>query len=395
MARPNTEPITQSIDSLRAESSPHSVTPARVANLLQAIVDLINALSMVPDTEVTNIMQLINNAVSTANGAASTASAAQTAANNKLITQFKADAAADGVTITIKQSGHTAKSFLLPIADASQAGIILPAVLQDIANAAQAAVNYSVNRFTIEYNSTGAKFSVRLTNGTTLQKTLELATTNQHGLMSSEDKDKLDNLPSSVIGLDEADRVPAANAPTVMLRRTYPSQYDEAPLQNGDFYIDGDYHVWYHASAQNDIDLGVPSKNVVYCETETNILYRWTGTQFVPVVSDPNYAMQKVEVRRNNTTQKKYTIPNGVLASIIGTTDTVNIELTPANVGASVHRMVMYAENFQPVEVINWPDSLLWEDNIVPNTGQYVTDCLGIIVTIYDMKFADYKAYGR
>jgi hypothetical protein len=139
----------------------------------------------------------------------------------------------------------------------------------------------------------------------------------------------------------------------------------------------------------------VPSKNVVYCETETNILYRWTGTQFVPAVSDPNYAMQKVEVRRNNTTQKKYTIPNGVLASIIGTTDTVNIELTPANVGASVHKIIIYASNFQPVEVINWPDSLLWKDNLEPNTGQFVTDCLGIMVTIYDMTFAEFNQYGR
>lgn len=396
MPRPNTDPITQSIDSLRTESSPDSVTPARVANLLQAIVDLIGALSMVPDTEVADIMQLINNAVSTANAASSAASAAQTNANNKKITQFKAEATAEGVTLTVKQSGHTALTFLFPVADASQAGIVLPSVFQSLLNADQKAENYKVATLLFSYTSAGAKFGIRLSNGTTLEKEIYLATSARNGLMSKTDKTKLDALPSSgIVALDAAGRVPAANAPTVMLRRTYPSQYDEAPLQNGDFYIDGDYHVWYHASAQNDIDLGVPSKNVVYCETETNILYRWTGTQFVPAVSDPNYAMQKVEVRRNNTTQKKYTIPNGVLASIIGTTDTVNIELTPANVGASVHKIIIYASNFQPVEVINWPDSLLWKDNLEPNTGQYVTDCLGIMVTIYDMTFAEFNQYGR
>lgn len=395
MARPNTDPITQSIDSLRTESSPDSVTPARVANLLQAIVDLINALSMVPDTEVADIMQMINNAVSTANAASSAASAAQTNANNKKITQFQAEATAEGVTLTVKQSGHTALTFLFPVADASQAGIVLPSVFQSLLNADQKAENYKVAQLLFSYTTAGARFGIRLANGMTLEKDISLATSARNGLMSKADKEKLDNLPNGVVALDEAGRVPAANAPTVMLRRTYPSQYDEAPLQNGDFYIDGDYHVWYHASAQNDIDLGVPSKNVVYCETETNILYRWTGTQFVPAVSDPNYAMQKVEVRRNNTTQKKYTIPNGVLASIIGTTDTVNIELTPANVGASVHKIIIYASNFQPVEVINWPDSLLWKDNLEPNTGQYVTDCLGIMVTIYDMKFAEFNQYGR
>lgn len=396
MPRPNTDPITQSIDSLRTESSPDSVTPARVANLLQAIVDLINALSMVPDSEVADIMQLINNAVSTANAASSAASAAQTNANNKKITQFKAEATAEGVTLTVKQSGHTALTFLFPVADASQAGIVLPSVFQSLLNADQKAENYKVATLLFSYTSAGAKFGIRLSNGTTLEKEIYLATSARNGLMSKTDKTKLDALPSSgIVALDAAGRVPAANAPTVMLRRTYPSQYDEAPLQNGDFYIDGDYHVWYHASAQNDIDLGVPSKNVVYCETETNILYRWTGTQFVPAVSDPNYAMQKVEVRRNNTTQKKYTIPNGVLASIIGTTDTVNIELTPAKVGASVHKIIIYASNFQPVEVINWPDSLMWKDNLEPNTGQYVTDCLGIMVTIYDMTFAEFNQYGR
>ncbi len=395
MARPNTDPITQSIDSLRTESSPDSVTPARVANLLQAIVDLINALSMVPDSEVADIMQLINNAVSTANAASSAASAAQTNANYKKITQFKAEATAEGVTLTVKQSGHTALTFLFPVANDSQAGIVLPTMLQSLLAADQKAENYKVATLLFSYTSAGAKFGIRLSNGTTLEKEIYLATSARNGLMSKADKEKLDNLPSGVVALDAAGRVPAANAPTVMLRRTYPSQYDEAPLQNGDFYIDGDYHVWYHASAQNDIDLGVPSKNVVYCETETNILYRWTGTQFVPAVSDPNYAMQKVEVRRNNTTQKKYTIPNGVLASIIGTTDTVNIELTPANVGASVHKIIIYASNFQPVEVINWPDSLLWKDNLEPNTGQFVTDCLGIMVTIYDMTFAEFNQYGR
>lgn len=396
MPRPNTDPISQSIDSLRSESSPDAVTPARVANLLQAIVDLINALTMVPDSEVADIMQLINNAVSTAQAAASTASSAQTAANNKLISQFKADAAADNVTITIKQSGHTAKSFALPIADASQAGIVLPSVLQSITNAAAAATNGKLKTISLTYGS-GITLTFKAADNTTLAtRNIPLVTTSHHGLMASSDKEKLDALPSSgVVALDAAGRVPASNAPQVMLRNITGGAPDD--LHNGDFYFDqADSHIYYIPNVNGEpVPMGPPSKNVVYCHTDTNILYRWNGSAFVPVLNDPNYAMQKVEVRRNNTTQKKYTIPNGVLASIIGTTDTVNIELTPANVGASVHKIIIYASNFQPVEVINWPDSLLWKDNLEPNTGQFVTDCLGIMVTIYDMTFAEFNQYGR
>ena len=390
--------ITESINSLRTESSPDSVTPARVANLLQAIVDLINALSMVPDTEVTNIMQMINNAVSTAQSAQSTASSAQTAANNKLISQFKADAAASSVTLTIKQTGHTAKSFQLPIADASQAGIVLPAVLQSITDAATAAANNKLNNITRSNNSAGVVLTFKSVGGATLYTlTLPLATTTAHGMMSKTDKQKLDALPSSgIVALDGAGRVPAANAPQVMLRRTYASNYDEAPLQAGDFYVDGSpLHVWYHADASTDIDMGVPSKNVVYCEQDTNILYRWNGSQFVPAMTDPNFAMQKVTVRRNNTTQKIYSIPNGKLAQVIATTDVVNINLIAANSGASVHRIIFYASDMSESSTsINWPNTLIWKDNDVP-AMQSVTDCLGIMVTIYDMKFAEYNAYGR
>lgn len=401
MALPQTGPITESINSLRTESSPDSVTPARVANLLQAIVDLINALSMVPDSEVTNIMELLNNAVSTANAASSAASAAQTAANNKLISQFKADAAAASVTITIKQSGHTAKSFQLPIADASQAGIVLPAVLQSITDAATAAANNKLNNINRSNNSAGVVLTFKSVGGATLYTlTLPLATTTAHGMMSKTDKQKLDALPSSgIVALDEAGRVPSENAPAIMLRNVTggPPETEENHLVNGDFFFLVDTGKLYYVPDVNEeaIELGPPSKNVVYCHKDTNILYRWTGSQFVPVMTDPNFAMQKQEVRRNNTTQKIYSIPNGKLAQVIATTDVVNIQLVAATNGASVHRIIFYASDMgESSTSINWPNTLIWKDNDVPQM-QSVTDCLGIMVTIYDMKFAEYNQYGR
>ena len=392
MPRPNTDPITQSIDSLRTESSPDSVTPARVANLLQAIVDLINALSMVPDAEVADIMQLINNAVSTANAASSAASAAQTNANNKRITQFKAEATADGVTLTVKQSGHTALTFSLPVADASQAGIVLPSVFQSLLDAGQKAENFKLSQLLLSYTSSGVMWGIRLTDGTTLQKTIGLATASRHGIMDKADKEKLDSLPENgVVGLDAAGRVPATQAPAIMLRNVTNTVLDD--LHEGDFYFDSG-NIFYVDADANPVPMGPPSKNVVYCHTETNILYRWTGTAFDPAMTDPNFAMQKQEVRRNNATQKIYSIPNGKLVQVIATTDVVNIQLLPATTGASVHRIIMYAADFQNTESINWPDSLIWADNDAPE-AQRVTDCRGILVTIYDMKFAEYNEYGR
>ena len=395
MPRPNTDPITQSIDSLRTESSPDSVTPARVANLLQAIVDLINALSMVPDSEVADIMQLINNAVSTANAASSAASAAQTNANNKKITQFKAEATAEGVTLTVKQSGHTALSFLFPVADASQAGIVLPSVFQSLLNADQKAENYKVTNLLLSYTSTGVQFGIRLANGATLQKDIGLATASRNGIMSKADKQKLDNLPSSgIIALDDAGRVPAAQAPQVMLRNVT----GQAPdiLHSGDFYYDvSNSHIYYQPDVNSEpIDMGPPSKNVVYCHTDTNILYRWTGNIFVPAMTDPNYAMQIQEVRRNNQTQMIYGVPNGKLSKMIVNTPTVNIDLIPAASGASVHRMIFYQNQFSNCTQINWPNSLIWKDNIIP-VAQDIDECLGIMVTVYDMTFAEYNTYGR
>ena len=401
MALPQTGPITESINSLRTESSPDSVTPARVANLLQAIVDLINALSMVPDSEVTNIMELLNNAVSTANAASSAASAAQTTANNKLISQFKADAAAASVTITIKQTGHTAKSFQLPIADASQAGIVLPAVLQSITDAANAAANNKLNNINRSNNSAGVVLTFKSVGGATLYTlTLPLATTTAHGMMSKTDKQKLDALPSSgIVSLDAAGRVPWANAPVMMLRNVTggPPETEENHLVNGDFYFLVDSGKIYYVPdvSEEAIELGPPSKNVIYCHTDTNILYRWNGSQFVPAMTDPNFAMQKVTVRRNNTTQKIYSIPNGKLAQVIATTDVVNIQLVAASNGASVHRIIFYASDVgETSDTINWPNTLIWKGNDVPDM-QSVTDCVGIMVTIYDMTFAEYNAYGR
>jgi len=384
--------VTESIVALKAESAQDAVTPERVGNLLQAIVDLIKALSMVPEQEVVDIMQAVNNALSTAQAANGAAASALTAANGKRITQFKADAAATEVTITVKQSAHVALTISLPLADASQAGIVLPKTLQDIQNAADAAANGKLANITLNYVS-GISLAFKAADGSILAtKTIPLATTTHHGLLSAVDKAKLDALPDGgFVSLDQAGRVPAAQAPQIMLRSISDTLLDD--LRTGEFYF-ADGKIWYKQSDTEEIDMGVPSKNVIYCHTDTDILYRWTGSTFTPVATDPNYAMQKVEVRRANATLKNYVVPNGVLAIMILTTDPANITLTPATSGASVHRMIFYAQNLGSCTIINWPDGLIWKDNIVP-VAQDVDSCEGLMVTVYDNKFAEFKAYGR
>ena len=399
MALPQTGPITESINSLRTESSPDSVTPARVANLLQAIVDLINALSMVPDSEVTNIMELLNNAVSTANAASSAASAAQTAANNKLISQFKADAAAASVTITIKQSGHTAKSFQLPIADASQAGIVLPAVLQSITDAANAAANNKLNNINRSNNSAGVVLTFKSVGGATLYTlTLPLATTTAHGMMSKTDKQKLDALPSSgIVALDEAGRVPSANAPQVMIRNIAEQSgyFDDHPLQPGDFYFDGG-NIVYHESATQDRIMGPPSKNVVYCHTDTDLQYRWTGSIFTPIKTSPNAGMEKRRINVYTASSKRYDIPSGIYAEPHPSTSVMNMNLLQPSSGIPVYTIWLNCGAFYDdgdaliVEQINWPLDLEWE-NDAPTVDDVIEN-FGVLVTIYD-KWASFKKF--
>lgn len=396
MARPNTDPITQSIDSLRTESSPDSVTPARVANLLQAIVDLINALSMVPDSEVADIMQLINNAVSTANAASSAASAAQTNANNKKITQFKAEATAEGVTLTVKQSGHTALTFLFPVANNSQAGIVLPTMLQSLLAADQKAENYKVATLLFSYTSAGARFGIRLSNGTTLEKDIYLATTARNGLMSKADKEKLDNLPNGVVALDEAGRVPAAQAPQVMLRNITGQAPDD--LHSGDFFFEvSNHHIFFLPNVNSDpVDMGSPSKNVIYCHTDTDLQYRWTGSIFTPIKTNPNEGLEMRRINVYSVSTKRYDIPSGIFARIHPTTNILNMNLLPPSSGVPFYRILLDCGAFYDdgdaliVDQINWPLDVHWQNE--PPTVDDVIENWGVIVTIID-NFARFDKY--
>lgn len=391
MARPNTDPITQSIDSLRTESSPDSVTPARVANLLQAIVDLINALSMVPDTEVTNIMQLINNAVSTANAASSAASAAQTNANNKKITQFKADAAANAVTLTVKQSGHTALTFSFPVADASHAGIVLPAVLQSITNAAALAAKNKLSDLSFDFTSGGIRLKFKDAEGQDLlSKILPNATQSRAGLMSPGHCEKLDHIPpDGIASLDDAGRVPAGEAPQVMIRNIaeQTGYFDDHPLQPGDFYFDGG-NIIYHESATQDRIMGPPSKNVVYCHTDTDILYRWTGAMFTPVKTNPNEGLEERRINVHSVSTKRYDIPSGIFARIHPTTNVLNMNLLPPSSGMPIYRIFLDCGAFYDdsdaliVDQINWPMNTHWQNE--PPTIDDVIESYGVIVTIID-----------
>lgn len=399
MAKPNTEPITQSIDSLRTESSPDSVTPARVANLLKAIVDLINALSMVPDTEVADIMQMINNAVSTANAASSAASAAQTNANNKKITQFKAEATAEGVTLTVKQSGHTALTFSFPVADASQAGIVLPSVLQSISDAAALAVKNKLSEITFSYGVTGLTMAFKNAEKEIMvSKTLPIASLSRAGLLSPAQYKKLDSIPAEgVAPVDEAGRVPGANAPQVMIRNieNQSGYFDEHPLLNGDFWFDSG-HIFFHESATSDIDMGVPSKNVVYCHTDTDILYRWTGSVFTPVKTNPNEGLEQRRINVYSASTKRYDVPSSVFARIHPTTNVLNMNLLPPTSGVPFYRIFLDSGAFFDdsdaliVDEINWPLNIHWQNE--PPTVDDVVENYGVIVTIID-KYARYEKY--
>ena len=422
MARPNTDPITQSIDSLRTESSPDSVTPARVANLLQAIVDLISALSMVPDTEVIDIMQKINNAVSTANAASNAASAAQTNANNKKITQFKAEATAEGVTLTVKQSGHTALTFLFPVADASQAGIVLPSVFQSLLNADQKAENYKVATLLLSYTSTGVQFGIRLANGTTLQKDIGLATKSRNGIMSKADKQRLDGLDQELalkasINPDGSKMLKIEHWPNVMLYNVEPmwtgmdgwqELWDNMPIGSiylMDYETNGTWtrQLYFRQSIETQqLSIGKPSEGMIYCHKPTGRTYRWNQSAegglgaFIPLDTDEVKGLQTVEVARKGTSGTTYEVPNGVLSILKPTTPTIRITLLEPASGTALHRILLKHEdyaNFDPGEMqIYYNSTLIWDAGTKINASD-LSAGKSFLVTIYDRKFADVKKY--
>lgn len=382
--------ITESIQSLRAESAPDSVTPERVGNLLQAIVDLIKALSSIPDTDVTSVIQSINQALTTANAANAAASAANTNANNKLITQFKGAATASTLTLTVKQQGHSAISFQVPIADASHAGIVLPATLQSIADAAALAARNKLSDLSYAFVSGGIYITFKGAEGQNLlTKLLPNATQSRPGLFSSGDKIKLDSLPpDGVASLDDAGRVPAGEAPQVMIRNIaeQAGYFDDNPLQPGDFYFDGG-NIIYHESATQDRIMGPPSKNVVYCHTDTDLLYRWTGSMFTPIRTSPDAGLEKRIIRVYSASTKRYDIPSGIFASVGPTTNVININLLAPASGMPFYRIQLECAHFYDdgdaliVDQINWPLDIIWENN--PPTIDDVIENWGVIVTIY------------
>ena len=387
----DTSQIDESIKSLRAETSPDSVTPERVGNLLQAVVDLIKALSTVPQEEIVSIMAAVNGAVSAANAARQAATNAVSSADGKEIVLVEFEATEDGMTLSVKQSGHGKITVAVPVADASQAGIVLPALLKTVEDAVGSAEDNKLASVALLYTTAGINMVFKAADGSTLcNRTLPLATTARAGLMSAPDKAKLDALPSSgVVALDEAGRVPAAQAPQVMIRNVAETTLDD--LATGDFYFDSG-KIWYKKSDTVSVDMGVPSKNVVYCHTDTNVLYRWNGSSFTPAMTDPNYAMQVVEVRKNNNTRKVYSVPNGKLVRMIVNSDVVNVVLEPANNGASVHRMIFSTDIFDQCVQINWPDGLVWVEGVAP-TAEEIDNNYGAMVTVYDMRWAEYKVY--
>ena len=49
----------------------------------------------------------------------------------------------------------------------------------------------------------------------------------------------------------------------------------------GDYYFDGDSIKYM--TAKGTIDIGLPQKELMYCNAQTNLIYRWNGTNFVRV----------------------------------------------------------------------------------------------------------------
>lgn len=393
---PNTDNLTEQISVLRTETNPDGITPEALGRVLQAIVDFIAALGLIDISEEADLAARVTAAESAANAAETKATTALANASKNVIDSITATPAADKVTISVKQHGHSADTVDIPAATSSDAGVMSAADKEALTGAVEDVANFKPKQMSVSRSTTTITLTLKLTNNATLTVQFPAASTTAAGLMSKADKEKLDGLPAaaSIALLDETGHLRWSMAPVMMLRNVAPTVFDD--LASGDVYFDSDL-LFYYASDQNIIELGTPSKNVTYVHVETNIQYRWTGSAFVPLQGDPKAGIPVQEVRCANRTQKRYDIPPGVLCVLKPSTDTVNFNLLSGSYGnADIHRIVLEASDKGDLvdgatTGLKWPNSLIWASNQLPSVQDIDGNAEAILVTIYNQRYADYS----
>lgn len=274
--------ITRLISSLRAQTARDSITPDGLGSILQRIVDAISSMSSIDIEDENAILQRLSTAEADAQTALQTAQNAQTGAASNVIDTFTADQDVDEVTLSLKQHGYTAKQVVLPAASSTGAGVMTATDKSRL----DTAYGKRVNLMNALSSETVVTLQLTFGDGTTKSVTFVGATAGnggKAGLMTKEQADQLAALVAAGTAesvRDDAGFIKQQYAAPVVLRNVTDEEVDD--LSVGDIFFDSG-KLWQCGSSEN-IDMGTPSKKVIYYCLADQTLYRWTGSRFVQAV---------------------------------------------------------------------------------------------------------------
>ena len=233
--------------------------------------------------------------------------------------------------ITLKQSGHTAKTITISTATTSRPGLMSAADKTNLTTA----LNRGVSGFTGVPSQNNVSLTLSFIGGTSLNYTIPAVTTSVAGVMTPADKTKLESAKSTadalnsklgaangIATLDANGRLIPAQIPATVItnddivnmaglveevRMLLPEQWPSNVIFNvggedtenavaGDVIFvrrqQGNVNIarlYYLTSNGDSVSLGEPVSNVVYCHKSTGMLYRWDSDnmEFVHVGLQP------------------------------------------------------------------------------------------------------------
>lgn len=392
------EEIKNSIQALGEMTSQSSITPFGLALILQAIMSFVESLELKPKSEVDVVAQ-VTQALNAANSALSAANTANSNAQKCVVATFSMEqTAAGGVKLKLKQAGYSEKTVTLPEANETAPGLLTPQVLTLIADTAEAVLNNRVTSITATATRKGLTIGL-VSEGATLEKTLPFATQTAAGIMSADDKLKLDSLPGAgtIARINDGGCLLFTQCPPIVLLKVDESPLDDDPAV-GDAWLDSG-HIWYVKDSATTVDLGAPSQHLIFVHKPTGLQYRWTGSGMELIGSDPRGGLDVVDVTCASVSRKTYNVPAGVLCVLKPTTDTANIVLQSGTSGKSpIHRILIERSDISTLgtgtnQGLQWPTSLIWPSGTIPGVA-HVMDAEAIMVTIVNRRYASFTEFG-
>lgn len=183
--------ITRQISALRAQTAPDSITPEGLGSILQAIANLISELSNMDTSTGTNLIARVEQLEGDMQTALGNSQSAAAAAANMHIDSF--ELGDDNVTITVQQHGYSAMSLTLVAATTTTAGVMSAEDKDHLDKAYQR----TLYQLTTSGYSDRVVLNYKRHNNQVVTVTFVGASSSAAGLMTAEDKVRLDNLYNS------------------------------------------------------------------------------------------------------------------------------------------------------------------------------------------------------